>query len=383
MTRPERPRVFFENLDGLRTLCFLSVFLHHSFATVNPEIAESSGFRLLKLHLVDNGSLGVNFFFVLSGFLITYLLFEEIAHFGSLSLGRFYARRCLRICPLFYLCLVFGFLGCPILKAAFGQTPAETADWRMYATFLNNFDMIEKGLPDCLSLAVLWSVAVEEQFYLFWPILIVVLPRRAWTAVLTTLVAFSFAFRLASVGSGNIHFHTFSCISDLAIGGLLAHGIREWCGLRQRVENAPRAIWVGFYLFLLSACLFRQHLFFTGGALLQAGDRLFFGLCFGLVILEQSYAKNSLFKMSRFRILTRAGKYTYGLYCLHMIGILVATELAQKYQWNQSLGQIILVEGGLSLGMTALLAWVSYEYYESRFLKLKEKYANILTRGST
>src|SRR5215210_6286731 len=106
-------KIFFENLDGLRFFCFLSVFLFHSFHTENPDISSSPVYRLFKHSLFGNGNLGVNFFFVLSGFLITYLLIEEKKLTGKIHIGNFWIRRILRIWPLYFACVLIGFVFFP------------------------------------------------------------------------------------------------------------------------------------------------------------------------------------------------------------------------------------------------------------------------------
>ena len=130
-------KIHFENLDGLRFLCFLSVFFFHSFHTDFDSIKSTSIFQLIKRDIFGNGNLGVNFFFVLSGFLITYLLIEEKKLNGQINIKKFWIRRMLRIWPLFYLCVIIGFFIFPVLKSSFGQQPKETAFIGYYLTFLN------------------------------------------------------------------------------------------------------------------------------------------------------------------------------------------------------------------------------------------------------
>ena len=97
-----KKRIFFQNLDGIRFFCFLSVFLCHSFYTENPSIVGSGIYHFIKITLFGNGNIGVNAFFVLSGFLITYLLIEEKKINGQVSPPKFWIRRILRIWPLYY-----------------------------------------------------------------------------------------------------------------------------------------------------------------------------------------------------------------------------------------------------------------------------------------
>ena len=157
-------KVYFKNLDFLRFISFISVFLFHSFHTEISAIKKSSVYVLVN-DLFIHGDLGVNFFFVLSGFLITYLLLVEENKLNSINVKAFYTRRILRIWPLYYSIVLFGFIVFPFLKTLLGQIPNETANPIYFITFLSNYNNIINGLPDASMLGVLWSVSIEEQFY--------------------------------------------------------------------------------------------------------------------------------------------------------------------------------------------------------------------------
>ncbi|MBK7690909.1 MAG: acyltransferase [Bacteroidetes bacterium] len=148
---------------------FAIVFFCHSFIADNPLIKETIWYQIVKVRIFSNGDTGVSFFFVLSGFLITYLLLKENEMTGKIDIKSFYIRRILRIWPLYYFCVIFSFLIFPLLKAHFGQTPDDASNRILCSIFLNNFDRINV-IPDAITLSVLWSVAIEEQFYLIWPI---------------------------------------------------------------------------------------------------------------------------------------------------------------------------------------------------------------------
>ena len=372
-------RVFFPNLDGLRFFCFLAVFLYHSFATDYPDIVASPLYQYVLTFYVANGALGVNFFFVLSGFLITFLLFTEKERFSRISIGNFYLRRILRIWPLFFFCVFFGFIIFPYLKQSFGEAPVETANPLYYLTFLNNIDLVNKGLPDSSVLVVLWSVAIEEQFYFVWPIILALVPVGQTRWVFLAIIAFTFVFRYVHAADElKLNYHTFSCISDMAVGGLFAYLAYYRKGFLASVQNLPKHYWVALYAVLVGIFLFRQHVF-EHNALTLATDRLVCSIIFGLVIMEQNYAQHSLFKMSRFKWVSKWGTYTYGLYCLHMIGILVASQALKMAGWNRNVYQVIFLEGFLSLAITMVMAYVSYHFYEKRFLKLKDRFALVKT----
>ncbi len=373
----KKEKVFFPNLDGLRFFCFLSVFLFHSFATDYKYIADSNLYWFVKKIIAGNGNLGVNFFFVLSGFLITYLLIVEREKFGKINIGNFYARRILRIWPLFYFCVFFGFIIFPVIKAAFGQVPNETANWPYYLGFLNNLDFINSGLPDSSVLGILWSVAIEEQFYLVWPLLLTIIPVRYYYHLFALIITASLLFRLYHVNNTMIlEHHTISCVSDMTVGGLSAQLVYFHKNFKEKIGNQKMMSWIILYLGVIAVFLFRKELFW-GNQFLQAADRLIVSILFALVILEQNYAKESLFKMSKYKLISRLGTYTYGLYCLHMIGILIVAVSLRTAGLNTNVYEVIFLEGGLSLFITIVLAWFSYTYFEAWFLKIKNRFARI------
>ncbi|MES2480132.1 MAG: acyltransferase [Bacteroidota bacterium] len=373
----KKQKIFFPNLDGLRFFCFISVFLYHSFATEYEVVKATNLYKWSKYFIAGNGNLGVNFFFVLSGFLITYLLLAEKQNFGNIKVGNFYIRRVLRIWPLFYFCVFFGFVLFPKLKMMLGQIPNETAQLPYYLSFLNNFDFIKNGLPDASVLGILWSVAIEEQFYLFWPLVIYLFPVKYYSRLFAGIIIVSFAFRYFHAENGLIlEMHSLACISDMTIGAFAALMVFKDKSLLTRIEQAPKWIWAILYALVLICFLYRKEIFYHG-SFLFAFDRMFMAILFALVILEQNFAQNSLFKLSRFKLISKLGTYTYGLYCLHMIGILIAAKGLAKLGWNKNVYQVVFLEGGLSLLITILLALTSYHLFESKFLKLKDKFARI------
>jgi peptidoglycan/LPS O-acetylase OafA/YrhL len=181
-----RARVFFPNLDSLRFLAFLLVFLQHGFYNAFKPF---EGYSYLSDRVISffftGGSTGVQVFFVLSGFLITYLLLNEQKKAGQIDLGKFYLRRTLRIWPLYYATVIFAFIIYPYLKSFIGMDSGLCSRPWYYFTFLANFDSIHisQHCPgeSAMTQGIVWSVAIEEQFYIFWPLLFRLLPAfKQW-----------------------------------------------------------------------------------------------------------------------------------------------------------------------------------------------------------
>lgn len=371
-----KKRIYFENLDGLRFLCFLSVFFFHSFYTDSSELKTSSVYHFVKVGIFGNGNIGVNFFFVLSGFLITFLLLEEKKLRGQIKLKNFWLRRILRIWPLFYSCVFFGFVIFPKLKLLLGQIPNETATPFFYLTFLNNFDFLIKGIPDSSILGVLWSVAIEEQFYLIWPIIIFIFPIHKLWIPFSIIVLVNLVFR-AYNDTFLIHeHHTISCIGDMTIGAIGAWLINISENFKKQIETLSKSKIAAIYFIFITLFFFRQELLFSHYGI-RIFERMIFAFIILLIILEQTFSHNSFFKMSNFKTISKLGGITYGLYCLHFVGILITISITKKLALNTHLWQVFLLDTSIALLLTIIISKISYTYFESPFLKLKDKYSII------
>jgi peptidoglycan/LPS O-acetylase OafA/YrhL len=383
----EKEKVFFPNLDGLRFFSFFAVFLYHTYLTFfnNIKDVHPQAYGVTEF-LFKNGNLGVNFFFVLSGFLITFLLIKEREFKGTIHVPNFYVRRILRIWPLFYLCVFIGFIIFPIIKKMSGGVPGEIAQPIYYIFFANNFDFMHSWptKPDATILSVLWSVAVEEQFYLTWPVILRFTPRRFYKFVFPGIILLSLVFRSFHTGLddhdfGVRYFHTFSLIGDMALGGLLAYLCSSDNAFRRFISNMNRLQVAMIYLGAATVTLFKDELF-TINAFTVVIERFTIAFFYGMIILEQSYTKRSFFKMSNFKTISRLGIYTYGLYCLHLLGFLAADVALTKAGQDKTSLTIAIIGSVAALIISIIISLASYHFYEKWFLKLKDRFAFIVKK---
>ncbi len=380
---PAKTRVFFPNLDGLRFLSFFVVFLFHCYMTVSPYIRESNpGAHDTIEFLFRYGSLGVNFFFVLSGFLITYLLIKEKELTGTIHVGNFYVRRILRIWPLYYMVLVIAFVIFPIFKAMQGEVYHERVNQWYYVFFGANFEYMRiwPEHPEAVAVSVLWSVAVEEQFYLTWPLILRFLPMRLYKYLFPAIILFSLIFRSFYTANTDAdyavrYFHTFSVIGDMALGGLFAYWSAFPGKFHQAITNLGKPVIALIYAGALIVCLFKSYIFPYGIPIIF--ERLVLGTFFGLIILEQNYARNSFVKLGRLKLISKLGTYTYGLYCLHLIALYMATKIVQKLGWDQRLLGTAFAQTIIAFPLSILISIASYHLFEKWFLRLKDKFAFI------
>ncbi|NII23638.1 acyltransferase [Pseudoflavitalea sp. X16] len=378
-----KAKVFFPNLDGLRFISFLVVFLHHCYLSFFSYLQTSAptAFKIQSF-LFKYGTLGVNFFFVLSGFLITYLLIREKEVTGTIHIGNFYVRRILRIWPLYFLCLLIGFVGFAMLKKMSGELPQESANPWYYIFLIGNFDYMHTWpvKPDAILLSVLWSVCVEEQFYLAWPLILKFVPVRFYKYIFGTIILLSLIFRSFYTGNTEAdhavrYFHTFSLIGDMALGALLAWLVSFPNKFKDFITHLSKPAIVFIYIGALCVTLGKEFVFPYGIPIIF--ERLVIGIFFALIIAEQNFAHNSLFKMSRFKLVSKLGTYTYGLYCLHLLGMYAAVKVVVKLGWQEDKLWVAAASAVIGLLLSIAISIAAYHLFEKWFLKWKDKFAFI------
>ncbi|MEP1094610.1 MAG: acyltransferase [Cyclobacteriaceae bacterium] len=361
-----REKTYFENLDGLRAIAALAVMLYHITSYLPfPDTRLGS---YLKCYLGFNGSggyLGVVFFFVLSGFLITYLLLEERENSGRINLGAFYMRRLLRIWPLYYLSLLVGFYFYPL----FDHTHVETANLYYYLLFAANFDHVWNGTATLGILGVQWSVAVEEQFYLLWPLLFLI--KRSWVqcTLFILVTVFSEIFYLNQSEWEMGYFHFFAAIRFLSFGavaGYIAFYRSHW--INWVFMNIPKQVSFVIYGLAVSFLFMRKTWIYHDLVSLLVIDIvvLFF---FTYVILEQCYSNKSVFKMNKSKVLEWIGKRSYGVYLMHMMSLYFAVKAMEWFGFYD-----FFLAATSTVVLTLLGSHLSFVYFESYFLRLKRRF---------
>lgn len=362
----------FPNLTSLRFVGAFLVFLFHVFSLGREmwgDFTQSNWFQVLA-KITSKGHLGVSLFFVLSGFLITFLMLNEKQKSGSIQLKKFIARRILRVWPLYFIVVLFGFFLFPHLPVG-KETVHEF--WR-YTLFLSNIDEIKNGLNDSLNfLTATWSVSVEEQFYAGWAICLALFKFRKnahFYVFFSVVIVGTLVFRAFNLDNERVlYFHTFSVISDMAIGGLLA--LLAFDGKIQSFFQRAQTWKIILIYFLGFFMLFAESKIFVGSFFVF--QRLFIAVFFAFIIAEQIYSKNTRFKLDNLPGLHQAGEYTYGFYLFHCIFIYYWQNIFQSLEWNNHV-LFFFAYFLLTFSCTLLLSKLSFNYFETPFLKLKKHF---------
>lgn len=365
----------FPHLTGMRFIAAMAVLLFHSFGLgreIWGEFSEKINFQVLA-KLLNKGHLGVSFFFVLSGFLLTSILLRELNKKGKVDVKAFVIRRLLRIWPLYFLVVLFGFFLFPHLP--FGQQTVHEF-WR-YAVFLSNIDEIIHGLNDPLNfMTATWSISVEEQYYLSWALILAVFPfrrRRHFLLFFVLIILSTLVFRFFNfTDERTMYFHTLSVISDFAIGGLLAL-IYTQHKFKSKFINLARWKIVVVYLIGFSV-FYLEYRIFQG--VFSVFQRIIIASFFAFFISEQLLSKQSFFKVDSIPFLERLGEWTYGLYLFHCIWIYYLQAFFISQNWITELHHFIIYLL-LVIALSITSSYISYRYFESPFIKLKSKFRRI------
>ena len=377
---PEAPspaisRKHIKSLDGIRGVAILAVLIHHltasSWPSAHPSLHPLRDFFFL-------GWMGVDLFFALSGFLITGILMDTKS--AQNYFQAFYMRRVLRIFPLFYLVLTV------LTLAHYAPFGSQAVPWfpppsqlPFYFAYLNNWLPLHRGVPNILG--HFWTLAVEEQFYLLWPLCVWLLPRRRILPVAAAGALIGFCLRsglLVYFGvlrnqpmpdlTENLFFRG---LDTLLAGAAIAALVRN----AKALERFRTPIYVAGTLSGIATFLMLQKnpdskLFYSIGFTL-------FGVAFGALILfvfEKADKSTPFQSLMRSPLLTSFGKYSYGIYVYHVpvlgFGLFY---LSGKYRIGIATVPSLLFIFGVMM-CSYMIAVLSYNLFERRILSFKNRF---------
>lgn len=356
MNEIKKNRIHFHTFDSLRFLAFLLVFLSHSPIPRDSFLG----------YFTKSGGIGVVFFFVLSGFLITYILIIEKVNEGKINLRNFFQRRILRIWPLYYAMILFAF--CTPYMLNYLQVPHSSQgykpNWLMSLAFLENYKMMNTdSFPNVSPLIVIWTLCIEEHFYILWGLLLYFIPLKKIPHLIIVSISLSVICIIIYGVLGIPTLDIFTNIGYFAFGAIPAMIFVFYQKLIVKLHDIPRLIKLLYsVLILMVILLISNSVIILDAALIS----IILGALFSFLILLTLGEKNVL-KISDNTWIAHLGKYTYGLYMIHTIVIVLFLKIGAKLDWN--VYSITIV----SLLITIILAFLSYHLFEKQFLKLKKK----------
>lgn len=364
------PKTYFPGLNGLRFIAASMVIFHHveqyKFWADLPSAWGNP--------VIDSlGHQAVSFFFVLSGFLITYLLMVEHQKTGKISLGRFYWRRILRIWPLYFLIVVLALAVAPFANYLGFEISADISLTVVLSLVLLLPNILRIVHPTLLGANQLWSVGIEEQFYAIWPILI----RKFIHNVVPFLLVFLFVklllhwwlmFGVAMMSAPWLakveRLYALFPVEQMAVGGLGAAFLFYGYDHLIRLVLNKWVLFIAFILLIISSVSGVSH--FILKSYLDAG--LF------IVLLINVVKRPELHTPLEKSVFLHLGNISYGIYMWHTLVITCILGVVNVFQipvnvWSNTL--IHLFSFMFSVG----IAHVSYKWFETPFLKMKDKFA--------
>jgi peptidoglycan/LPS O-acetylase OafA/YrhL len=361
-TIPHQNRSHYPALDGLRGIAILLVVFYHNFGFINYFFF---------------GWLGVDLFFVLSGFLITNILLKTKD--STDYLRNFYVRRILRIFPLYYFTLILFLLIVPSLNVNAPGLDYYVQNQVWLWTYFQNWLFIFHPPPSSTNILThFWSLAVEEQFYLVWPFVLLFFKKPKGLVYLLLgllFVVIGLRFILWEYKIENLAYfnlYTFSRIDGICIGSLLAV---------LRTVN-PKAVNRYFTLIILALAglnfffyFFNKNNQFSYPYLAIAGYTTF-AVLFGLLVNEGVEKEQTFInKLLSFQPLRFFGSISYSLYVFHWPLYLILAPILSKW----AAGRIALLDSSIFASITVtllsiLLAWLSFIFFEKKFLLLKNRF---------
>lgn len=344
-------RRYFGSLDGIRGLAILAVVWHHTAP------------RFGWLPMSGRGFLGVDMFFVMSAFLIVTLLLREKDRTNAISLKKFYMRRILRIFPLYYgIILLFIILFGVVARGSDMAAPFFDA-LPYYLTYTSNF------IDELTLLTVAWSLATEEQFYLFWPPIEKFLSRfllPIWIGLLLINQLINYKILFAT------HHEELEILQSTFTPILLGVGLAHVLHNREWFARFQKAIGQKWMILAWSGVLFA--LFNLPIADISGTTRLLIQLAMtGFVATSVLQEEHLLAPFFQWQPILRLGIVSYGVYLFHMLVVAVGSAVLRRVGLADSSSLILFA---IVLIGTYIIAEISFRFYETPFIRLKKRFAS-------
>ena len=381
------PKLYFPGLNGLRFIAFFMVFFSHE-----EHFVELLGGNYVDAYFIRKmGASGVNLFFVISGYLITQLLLIEKANYKAIDIKGFYVRRILRIWPLYYWIMVLTFFIIPCLVTDQMFVVHGIPAIRDIILFVFFLPFVHLGLyPLSYMAAVLWSIGVEEIYYLFWPWIIKFTKNINLNKLILILVGFLSVKAIVTYLPYKVNHYqiplkhlsdafSFLRVENMIIGSIMAYIVLYQPRLKAILMNK---------IILVISCFLLLYFLFTGFQPFYFGlnpiieymiDPVIFGTVCGIVVVNVTN-NITLGNLLEGRLMYSLGQISYGLYVYHCIALFLVKRLlidTLRMDGHGVAVHLIFLIG--SFGLTVLMSHLSYYYFEAKFLLLKKRFTRVVS----
>lgn len=376
-------RIYFKGLDGLRAIGAFTVLIGH-IELSKQSLGIDHNLLEIPYFKYTSGHLGVILFYVLSGFLITYLLLKEKAKNGAILIKEFYFRRALKIWPIYYLTIILLFFFLPHFisldyygKPNLNDLPGLLSTILIYFFIVPN--LVSFGINGLGAGFHLGSIGIEEQFYILWPWLIKWF-NNILTPIVLILILIPLIPHICDYSSLHIfqsnskallfikqlgEFFNYFKINCMALGGLFAWLFYKNATsilniiYKKSIQFIALLIGLGGWIMGLHIPMFTDE---------------FYAFFFAIIILNTATNPNKIVSFD-YKTMNYLGKISYGIYVYHWAIIYIVMNLIIPYKHTNIFFNIVLYT--CSIGLTIVIAHLSYFYFELWFLKLKERFSEI------
>lgn len=372
-------RIYLPNLNTVRAIAALMVIVSH--------VERKMGIFNLPINvpLTKLGSVGVTLFFSLSGFLITYLLLLEKEKFNVIKVKDFYIRRFLRIWPLYFLVLLFVYWLIPFFLPGYYSSEIERFSLKsiiLNILFLTNITIVLKLTP--LIISVIWSIGIEEQFYLFWP-WVVKSKNIIWWIIFIIILMPLLKILCLIFSDYSQHFRiiyeilSHTRFDSMAIGGLFGIlAFKKSLNIFNVKINYYFFIKKKIQLILYFLTIALLIVSFKSSTLFNLYNYQVLPILFSMLLLNLINQDTSIINLEN-KVTNYLGKISYSLYLLHVIVFYFIFPILKEIFMGLNNFLIVFLIYSIAVLSSILFASLSYELIEKRFLKYKKHFSQVKT----
>jgi peptidoglycan/LPS O-acetylase OafA/YrhL len=362
------PKTYFKNLDAMRFFAFLMIFLDHVIFSQNFSNDKSALHNFFNRHFI----IGIDFYTILSGFLITWIILEEYKFTRKFNLPAFWLKRTLRIWPVYFLLIFIGFFLVWIARNILEKNVSDMPPLAYLFSFTLNFYIIKCGQGFLFFIVFLWTISVEEQFYIIFGTMLKWL-KKAFIPFCVLLILTSLIFRFLALHQPlNLFFNSLSWVGTFAAGGLLAYFSITKRRLFERIKNIPLWLTSFIYIIFIFNLIFYTQIYASD--FMVVIERLSISFFLVFLLFEQNFCEKHVFEFGKIPFLNYLGKISYGLFCYHGLVILLYEQATQHINGINSVLAVFLINPVAIFAVTVTISALSYRYFEKPIMSLRHKY---------